>query len=246
MGFQLPDDCTPTTGPVTLWPGTVRRHFSFQGSNPMQRRETESADGCHLLARAIDGDRSAMGELLYRQSDELRAFISRRLPAVVQPTFEVDDVLQDTFALAFRGIRSFEGTEAGSFAAWLRTIADNRLRDLTRTELRQKRGGADCRALPAGTSDTIYSLYHELAGIEATPLRNASRDEAVRLMYVALADLPSDYRNAIRLRYLEGRPTEEVADLLGRTPDAIRGVIKRAKDRLREALGRASGYLSSR
>lgn len=212
----------------------------------MQPRDAEPADGRELLARATEGDRSAVGELLYGQTDDLRAFIARRLPAVVQPAIDVDDVLQDTFALAFRGIGGFEGTEMACFSAWLRTIAAHRIADLARTQRRKKRGGGDHRVVPAAASDSILSLYHELAGTDSTPLRKASREEALRVMHIALAELPPDYRDAIRLRFLEDRTTEEIAERLDRTPDAVRGLLRRAKARLKDALGRASSYLTSR
>jgi RNA polymerase sigma-70 factor, ECF subfamily len=199
-----------------------------------------------LVEKAVGGDRAAMGELLYRHADELRDFVARRLGGPVRAVVEVDDVVQDTFALAFRRIESYEPAGDASFMAWLRTIASHRLIDLARSEARQKRGGAVRRVVPANASDTIFSLYEALAATDSTPLRKASREEALRLMHVALAELPPDHRDAIRLRYLEEWTADEVARHLGRTPDAVRGLIRRAKERLKDALGRASSYLSSR
>lgn len=70
----------------------------------------------------------------------------------------------------------------------------------------------------------------------------AARDEGVQALTVAIAGLPDDYRVAVQLRHLEGRSVEEVAKELGRTPDAVRGILQRAKEKLQQAIGRASLY----
>ena len=85
-----------------------------------------------------------------------------------------------------------------------------------------------------------------LVADDSTPLRRASRNDALQSMQVALAELPEQYREAIRMRYMEGKSYDEIAEAMGKTPQAVHGLIKRAKQRLRESLGSASAYLSSR
>ena len=80
---------------------------------------------------------------------------------------------------------------------------------------------------------------------ESTPLRRASRKEALQYMSVALAELLEQYREAIRLQYVEGKSYVEIAEAMERTVDAVQGLIKRAKKKLRDSLGHASTYLSS-
>ena len=65
-------------------------------------------------------------------------------------------------------------------------------------------------------------------------------------MQAALATMPDDYREALRLRYFEGLSIDETATRLGRTPAAVRGLTDRGKARLRDILGRMSLYLSVR
>ena len=79
-----------------------------------------------------------------------------------------------------------------------------------------------------------------------TPLRKASREEAKRLVTFALCQLPTEYREVLRLQYEEGLTYQQIADHLGKTLLSIQGLIKRAKQSLRDQLGTASAYLSSR
>jgi RNA polymerase sigma-70 factor (ECF subfamily) len=70
-----------------------------------------------------------------------------------------------------------------------------------------------------------------------------ARDEALQALHIALAGLATDQREAIRLRHLEGKSLEETAAAMGRTPDAVRGLVHRGKQQLQEAMGRASRWL---
>lgn len=201
-----------------------------------------------LICRAIEGDRSAAGELLYISADRLTRFISQRLPKAAQDTISPEDVLQETFKVAFRDIGKFEMRGGGAFYGWLRTIALHQIQDVLKAQQRKKRGGDRQRVrntLAAG-EESIVNLFDVLTGDDRTPLRKASRREALQFMQVALAELPDQYRQAIHLQYVEQMSYEEIADAMDTTPGAVQGFIKRAKQRLRDSLGNASAYLSSR
>ena len=73
-----------------------------------------------------------------------------------------------------------------------------------------------------------------------------ARDEAVRAVQVAVSSLPDGQREAVRLRYQEGKPTKAVAEAMQRSEPAVRGLLDRAKERMREILGSASAYFSRR
>jgi RNA polymerase sigma-70 factor (ECF subfamily) len=81
-----------------------------------------------------------------------------------------------------------------------------------------------------------------LSAGRSTPSQSLARKEAVRAVQVAMAGLPEDYREAVRLRFLEGRSVEGVAAEMHRSPGAVRGLIDRAKRAMRETMGRASHY----
>lgn len=53
----------------------------------------------------------------------------------------------------------------------------------------------------------------------------------------ALALLPEDQREAIRLRYVEGLPSKEIAQRLGKTDGAVRVMLTRTLNKLQTLLG---------
>ena len=56
-------------------------------------------------------------------------------------------------------------------------------------------------------------------------------------MFDALAELPESDREALRLRYVEGLPTKEIAAKLGKSDGAVRVMLSRAVDKLQQMLG---------
>jgi RNA polymerase sigma-70 factor (ECF subfamily) len=81
---------------------------------------------------------------------------------------------------------------------------------------------------------------------DRSPGSVVAQGEAVQALQVALAALPADQRRAIQLHLLEGKSLDETATALGRTPDAIRGLVHRGKQALQAAMGRASLWLKSK
>jgi RNA polymerase sigma factor (sigma-70 family) len=73
-----------------------------------------------------------------------------------------------------------------------------------------------------------------------------ARRDAVLAVQVAVAGLPADQREAVRLHLLEGKSLQETAVAMDRTKSAVRSLIHRGKQKLSEALGRASLWFSSK
>jgi len=197
-----------------------------------------------LVEAAIAGERVALERLLLAHYDELAVHITAKLPARLQATQAVEDILQITFCQAFRDIAGFEPREGPTFGAWLAKIANNRLLDAIKQHDGPKRGG-DWQRISENVRDEsrILSLLDWIAAAEPSPSSIVARDEALQALHVALASLAPDERDAIRLRLLEGKSLEETAAVLGRTPDAVRGLVHRGKEHLQAAMGRASHWL---
>lgn len=202
-------------------------------------------DHAELLSRAISGDQGAVEMLLVRCHDVLAMHLEPKIPASLRGELSVDDVLQETFIQVFRDIARFDPTSDRAFTAWLKVLAENRLRDAIKSAGRRKRGGGWTRAAtaPVGGDDRYVALVDLLSGDGRSPSQSAGRRDAARLLQIAIAGLPDEYREVVRMRHLEGVEVEEIARRLQRTPGAVRGLLDRAKLRLREALGRASQYL---
>jgi RNA polymerase sigma-70 factor (ECF subfamily) len=200
------------------------------------------------IAQAAAGKRAAVERLLLDYYSPLVRHLQPLIPVSQQSLLSVEDILQETFSQVFQDIHTFTPTTEKSFGTWLKAIAENRLRDAIKSQKRKKRGGGQMRVEPAALTedDSVAGLAEMLSAGQSTPSQALARKEAVRAAQVAMAGLPEDYREAVRLRFLEGCTVETVAAEMRRSPGAVRGLIDRAKRAMRETLARASHYFSSR
>jgi RNA polymerase sigma-70 factor, ECF subfamily len=127
-----------------------------------------------------------------------------------------EDVTSQVFERALRALGSFRG---GSFRAWLFTIAHNAVTDAYRRQ----------GARPA------FDEALEIADPAPPPEQMALLADERRLLATALSRLPPDQRQVIELR-LSGIPSVEVAQILDRSPEAVRALQLRATRRLQALL----------
>ncbi|MGE0608103.1 MAG: RNA polymerase sigma factor [Pirellulales bacterium] len=203
--------------------------------------------GPGLVDLAVAGDRVALERLLLAHYDDLARRIGGKLPPRLRSTLAVEDILQLTFFQAFRDISRFEQRSDATFGDWLTRIAENRLHDAIKQHDCQKRGGELQRVEDAVCADgSISSLWDWIATGDSSPGSVVARGEALQALQAALDSLSTDQRAAIQMRLLEGKSLEETATALGRTPDAIRGLVHRGKQELLIAMGRASRWLKTK
>ena len=123
-----------------------------------------------------------------------------------------DEVVQETWLTAVRRIAVFD-PEQGAFAAWLRGIAVN----LLRNHFRRRRP----RPLTAATE-------------RACPDTAGPRERAERVAEV-LAELPERYEAVLRAKYLDGQSVQEIAATNGETVKAVESLLGRARAAFRES-----------
>lgn len=203
------------------------------------------SDDAVLLDAAIAGDHAALGVLLMRHHDRLRRRVTQWIEPRLRPVLDVEDILQDAYAEAYQHIRQFQPNGEISFHAWLVTIAQHRYFNVRRGLLAEKRGAARRVDRAKADASSLLELVGVLAGGESTPSRKAGRGEAGQLLCIALAGLKEEYRQALRMRYVEGRPVKEIAAALGRTERAVHMLCHRGLRVLRERMGSASKYMTS-
>ena len=96
------------------------------------------------------------------------------------------------------------------------------------------------RAVVAGATDDALARVMPgdvLVVTMTTPSQAFARGERADGLRVALESLPEVPREALRLRYVEGLPTKEIAALLGKTDGAVRVLLTRSLQRLQALLG---------
>ena len=205
---------------------------------PQQTEERE------LLDKAASGDTTALPQLLLEHYDQLSEHIASRIPTSLQGVVSADDIIQQALIKAIREIGHFTPQADQSFHAWLKTIAENCTKDAIRRLKSAKRGGnhrqIQTHALEQGSS--VADLVDLLSAGSHTPSGSAARHEAVAAVQHAINSLPEDYRQAVELRLLAGKSLEETANIMGRSPRAVQGLVDRARKKMRAELGRLSLY----
>jgi len=196
-----------------------------------------------LVNAAVAGEALAVEQLLLACYLPLQQHVEHKIPDRARRHFAAEDILQLVFTEAFRDIGRFQPRGDGSFFAWLRGIADHRLIDALR---KIDRGDANRLSLGHfGNASSLSELIDVVCHDSGSPSKQARGQEAMRAIQIALAGLPDDQQEAIRMNYLEHKSVDEIARDTGRTEAAVRGLIYRGQKNLAAAMGRSSKWLSS-
>jgi RNA polymerase sigma factor (sigma-70 family) len=173
-------------------------------------------DDADLVRLAAQGDRAALGALMVRHGPSVSAACRR----VLGNSALAQDCAQDTWLLAM--VRLHRLRSPDQVGSWLRGIA-----------LRVSRR-ALARAAPAFTTGSMTEPDRTEAGAEEPDVATVVASwELQRSLRRAVADLPQGQRDAVRLFYLEGRTSEEVAEALGTSSGAVKVRLHKARAALR-------------
>lgn len=194
----------------------------------------------HLLAKYKAGDDQA-GSLLYdRYFDRIHAVVRLRMGPRLRAKAESLDIVQEAFLASLRRLEDFTCRTEGDFFHWLCTITENRIRDEADRFRAKKRDPGRERPLQVRrpSRDSLLGPISELAG-GASPATQVIRDEDLHRLERAIDELPQLQREALlQVRY-EGQSLQEVAQRIGRSPDAVRMLVARAIVALGKHLGEA-------
>lgn len=189
-----------------------------------------------LLVQARRGDEHALGRLLEHYRPYLSLIARLKSDAQLRRKIDDSDLVQDTCLSAHRDFAQFRGGTEKEFTTWLREIMAHAAANLARDHQRQKRDIRNERQLYTLLSQSSQILERALATTDSSPSLRAERRERAVLLANALDELPDDYREVIVLRELEGKSLSEVAEAMGRTPNAIQKLWARAVVELRTHL----------
>ncbi|NJD17818.1 MAG: sigma-70 family RNA polymerase sigma factor [Gemmatimonadetes bacterium] len=155
-----------------------------------------------LVRRARDGEEAALSALVKRHTDA----VYRVALAIAGDPDLAQDVSQEAFVKAFRGLGGFRGD--ASFRTWLLTIAANAARGALRRQGRRRE--MDLESAPPMASEARGPDQDAELSAEAARAREA------------LLRLPEKQRLSIQLRVDEGLSFREIAEVIGSTEGAAR------------------------
>ena len=174
-----------------------------------------------LIRRARDGDEEAFAELVMLHADRVQGALRR----FGLDAGEADEVAQEVFLRAWRGLARFEGRS--QFSTWLYRIAFNEAqRRLSRRPPPRAEADPD-------RDDPIVSLPESPSlGPEAQTLDH----EFEQTLEMALEQLPMEWRAAVVLRDIEGLSTHDAAEVVGIGEAAFKSRLHRGRMQLRALL----------
>ncbi|WP_393098010.1 RNA polymerase sigma factor SigM [Streptomyces sp. LN325] len=175
----------------------------------------EEVSDAELLARHVEGDSDAFGELVRRHRDRLWAVALRTLG----DREEAADAVQDALVSAYRAAHTFRGQSA--VTTWLHRITVNACLD-------RARKAASRRTSPVDDTERLEQLLepHESASAPA------ERNDLHRELVTALGTLPADQRAALVLVDMQGYPVAEAATLLDVPVGTVKSRCARGRARL--------------
>jgi RNA polymerase sigma-70 factor (ECF subfamily) len=178
------------------------------------------------------GDRTEFARLV----DAYSGIIYRLAVKLVNNPQDAEDVLQEAFIKAYRGLAGFDGRS--SLSTWLYRIATNE----ALMHLRRQKQAAVSLDEPQEIEDGLQEPV-QVVDFCCMPEEELMSAEARRHLDEAVDRLPANLRLVFLLRDIEGLSTQETAEILNLSETAVKTRLSRARLRLREEL---SSYYSER
>ena len=187
-----------------------------------------------LIIAARGGCSGSVGRLAERYRRYLLHVANESLSPALRAKVGASDIVQETLLHFQQRFDRFEGTSEEELLAWLRRILYFRTLQVAR-----RYGSTEARDVRRELS--IVELSHSgraapIVDSAPTPCTELVAKEQLANLEAAMAALPRESQQLIRLRNVERRSFREIGELLGCSPDAARKRWVRALAQLRGAM----------
>jgi RNA polymerase sigma-70 factor, ECF subfamily len=187
-------------------------------------------DDMALVHACKDGDADAFEQLVKRYDRKL----FRIAQHITHNREDAQDVVQEAFLKVFRKLTQFQ--ENSQFSTWLLRITVNE----SLMKLRKQRSTRE-----ASLDEDLHSneplAAFELVDWAPNPQQLYGGSELRNILRNALQELPPSLRVVFALRDVEGLSTEQTAEVLELTRDAVKARLWRARLQLRQRLSKYFG-----
>jgi RNA polymerase sigma-70 factor, ECF subfamily len=183
-----------------------------------------------LVDRFKSGDEAAFNEMVSRYWDRIYGMVHQLL----RNQQDAEEVTQDAFIRAHRGLVNFRGDAA--FSTWLYQIATNLARNRYWYWWRRKRDKTVSFDQPV--SDDNSTPLSEVFSTEMdTPGDITVTQELVDHIAVGMEKISAKHREILILRNVKNMAYEEIAEVLGISVGTVKSRIARARESLRDTIG---------
>jgi RNA polymerase sigma factor (sigma-70 family) len=210
-----PDDRESSTGARRRQPALRLVASAARGG----AEKAGERDWSRLMAAAQDGDRAAYRALLEAVAPFVRALASR----CFRDTGDIEDAVQDVL-LTIHAVRHAYDP-ARPFGPWLVAIANRRIIDRLRRQTR------------ARSREIEFTAAHETFAGDAANIEQDRGAADAAALHAAIAELPPEQQQAVRLLKLQEMSLHEAAQTSGKSISALKVAVHRAIKSLRKRLG---------
>jgi RNA polymerase sigma-70 factor (ECF subfamily) len=176
---------------------------------PRSPRRQEGELLSRAIARAKEGDASALHFLYVRYADDVYGYVQ----SIVRDRHEAEDITQSLFARLLGKIQRYEPRQV-PFSAWMLRVARNAALDHLRA--RRQIPFEEVRTSDEGHDELQFDRFHSLRE--------------------ALDRLPDEQRKVLVLRHVVGLSPVEIAERMHKTESAIHGLHHRGRGAFKAAL----------
>jgi RNA polymerase sigma-70 factor, ECF subfamily len=163
------------------------------------------------------GNHSDYAILIDRYKNKAFSMLTR----ILKNKMEAEEVLQDCFLKAFKGLNNFKGE--AQFSTWFYRIVYNTA--LSRVSAQKRK-----------IESEMISI-HELFNLESENNYNISEQENLSLFINEMINkLPPNYASVVSMFYLEGMSCEEISKVLETTENNVKVMLHRSRSALKDIM----------
>ena len=225
---KVPPERTETKGYTV---GTFKDYASRNEVERMSTRAQEVALDRILVDRIKAGDEVAFNEMVGKYWDRIYSMVHQLL----RNQQDAEEVTQDAFIRAHRGLENFRGDAA--FSTWLYQIATNLARNRYWYWWRRKRDKTVSFDQPLGDDSDSATLAEIIPAEVEAPDDITVTSEFTERVAASMEKLGKKHREILILRNVQNHSYEEIAGILGISVGTVKSRIARAREALRELLG---------
>jgi RNA polymerase sigma-70 factor (ECF subfamily) len=183
-----------------------------------------------LIERIKAGDMAAYNDIVTRYYDRIFARVSQLL----KNKQDAEEVTQDAFIRAHRGLENFRGD--ASFSTWLYQIATNLAHNRYWYWFRRKRDQSISLDQPLG-DDGSLTLEGVMPCSGENPAESAVTQEFVDRVSECMGGLNEKHKEVLILRNVNNLSYDEIAQQLEISVGTVKSRIARARESLRDLMG---------
>lgn len=172
-----------------------------------------------VISLVLRGNQAIYSELVGRYQNMIFTIALR----YVKSREDAEEIAQDVFVKAYRSLESFKGNS--KFSTWLYTITTT----TSITFLRKKK--LDIQSLD---DENVFAAADNIdGGMTANQIEQKSK---INMVNQAISLLSPEDAEVITLFYKGEQSLEEIAEVLGKEPNAVKVQLHRARGRLKNKM----------